>query len=377
MRSINRYIACLVLFFGVISLGQSETKACDRSEFILDSLVFNAVDSTFSVHTTLCIGGGLAGSTQGGDNNTPVFAIGVWGNPTINLISYTPDVSVFDTLIGDTTGCAMNNFTSTGGFGGTQVLVLYQGSGCNFQCITSTALCGRPHQQCDPYVFLFNELPDSLVALGVEGSGNINLGCTTPPNLDMLIDISDTILPVVWSSINAKQVAEEVEVNWGTIREVNNDHFEVMRSSSNGDWIEIGNLEAAAYSESGNSYSFNDPSPLKGQNQYKIVQVDIDGRFSESEVVSVQFNLESGMTWKAVGPNPTRDILNLSFLNEKEEFMQLQMFDMSGKKVFQKNFESNYGLNKMSLDLSAFGEGAYFLRINGSLGRLDKKIIKI
>lgn len=377
MKPINRCLVCIALLLGVVTLIPSNAVACDRTDFTLNSISFNPADSTFTITATMCIGGGLAGSTQGADNNTPVFGIGFWGSPGLSIISYSPDFNTGPPLTGDTTGCPMANFTNAGGAFGTQEIIVYQGQGCNFQCITSTAQCGRPHEQCIPMVYTVTEIPDSIVGLGVEGSGNIGQGCARPGEIDMVIDLHDTILPVEWATIHAMQVEEAIQVDWGTHMEVNNDHFEVMKSDANGDWSVLGSVAAAGFSDVRQSYSYLDQAPRQGQNQYKIVQVDFDGRSSESEVVSVQFDLQTGLVWKAVGPNPVRDILNLSFLSEMNESMQLQMFDMRGKKVFQKDIQGTYGLNTMNLDLSSFGEGAYFIRINGSQGRLDKKIIKL
>lgn len=156
------------------------SQACDRSELVLDNVV--QVGTEYDIYVSLSIGGGLAGSIQGADNNTPVFAFGFWSstvNP-INFSFFTPSVTS-----DSTNATAMGMVVFTPPFG-TQGMVVYQPLGINYTCITSTNLCGRPHTQIDQYRFRTNVLPDSMAAFGIEGSGSINLGCTGAR--DMVID---------------------------------------------------------------------------------------------------------------------------------------------------------------------------------------------
>lgn len=365
MKIFYRLITCLTIGLTFLVLSSNSAQACDRSQYQLDSATFDGTN--YTLYTTFCVGGGVVGSTRGADNWTGTIAFGVFGAPTMTFIGFTPA-----SLTSDTTMCTNPSTTFSGSFGA-NFGVAYISPGCFYTCVSSTALCGRPHSDCNQIVLTVSEIPDSIRLFGLEGTGNPVAGCY--PNPDLLIDF--TTLPVVWASFDAQKKDETVEVNWSTGQEVNNDHFSVMRSGINGEWSEIAQIEAFGNSEQGKSYSYTDENPLQGVNQYKIVQVDIDGRSSETEIVSINFVLDVNLEWREIGPVPTTDFLNFSFVSDKEFPMSLQLFNPKGEKVLEKDLTAKYGLNKMTLDLTVISEGVYFLRIKGAQGNLNKKIIKI
>ncbi len=365
----NNFIkALLSASLAIVLLGSSVEQAlgCDRSGYALDSITFNG--SEYSIYTTFCIGGGVVGSTFGADNFTATFAIGLYGSPTLQMTSFSPPF-----VISDTTNCLANAFTFSGGAGMNVDTGIAYVPSCFYTCISSTVGCGRPHSDCNQSVITVNELPDSLRLFGIEGTGNPIAGCF--PNPEMLIDFNT--LPVIWSSFGAVKQDEIVEIDWSTSQESNNNYFRVMRAAATGDWEELGTVNAVGHSETRQSYSFNDYAPQKGINRYKVVQVDNDGRTSETEVVSLQFELDEQFAWKHVGPVPTVDQLTMSFVSSSAQPVQLAIFNLRGQKVFEKSIDGIYGLNRLSIDISAFEAGAYYLKLNCSTGTLTKKIVKI
>lgn len=370
MKNFYRAFWCFAFAVALMFGSFQSAEACDRSEFRLDSITFDGTE--YTVYTTICIGAGVLGSAQGGDNNTTSIFFMAWGNPGLLFTSFPPSMT------SDTTGCTMNG-TLGGAIGGgplagVQTRVTYSpASACQYGCVTSTAGCGRPHQDCTPMAFTFNELPDSLRALGIEGTGNPFAGCFRPN--DMVIDF--TILPVVWASFDAQIVGESVDIEWATVSERNNDYFRVMRSTDGLQWSEIGTVDAIGNSDVRSDYTFVDEQPLQGTNQYKIVQVDQDSRSSESEVVSVNFDIGSKMEWRQVGPIPTADFLDVSFMAPQDESLTFQLVGMDGSILQQRKIDALYGLNKVQLNLSELSSGIYFIRLSGSQGALDRKVIKI
>lgn len=365
MKIFYRILTCLVIGFTFMVVTSNSTKACDRTQYVLDSMTFDGTN--YTIYSTFCVGGGIIGSTRGADNWTGTFAFGVYGAPSMTFGGFFPP-----SMTSDTTACTNNATTFSGSFGA-NFGVAYLSPGCFYTCVSSTALCGRPHSDCTQFQITVSEVPDSIRLFGMEGTGNPIAGCY--PNPDMLIDF--TTLPVVWSSFDAQEKNDVVEVNWSTVQEINNDYFRVMRAGDNGNWDEIGQIEASNNSEQGMSYTFIDENPLQGLNQYKIVQVDIDGRTSETEIVSLTFVMDVDLEWRQVGPVPTVDYLDLSFVSNMEFPMNLQLFNLKGEKVLGQDIIAKYGLNKMTLDLTVISEGVYFLRLKGARGSLNKKIVKI
>ncbi len=367
MKLFPRILSCLLLVFVVSGYSSNPLKACDRSLYVLDSVAFDGTN--YTVYTTFCVGGGIVGSTQGADNFTSLFAFGMYGSPTMQMVSWSPT-----SYTSDTTACQSNGvtFSQVPGIPSDTGVVFITNS-CYYSCIFSTAQCGRPHSDCNQFIVTFNELPDSIRLYGLEGTGNPVAGCY--PNPDMVIDF--TILPVIWSSFDARKQDERVDLSWRTTHEFNNSHYRVMRTGGDGEWAQIGTVDAIGYSENAQSYSFTDDAPLPGTNHYKIIQVDNDGRSSETEVISLNFELETQLEWHLVGPVPTTHLLNISFVTNSTEPLTLQVLNIRGEQVLNRPANAEYGLNRTSLDLSALSAGVYYLSLTGSQGTLRKKIVKI
>ena len=118
------------------------------------------------------------------------------------------------------------------------------------------------------------------------------------------------ILPVEYLFIKAAYLKESRSSNlvWATAKEWESSHFEIERSTQGLNFQKIGEIQAVGYKDTRTDYEFVDEFlPLSGGNiLYRIKQVDLDGSYSYSKVLSVRaqgIEFTSG-TWRAY-PNPT------------------------------------------------------------------------
>lgn len=75
-------------------------------------------------------------------------------------------------------------------------------------------------------------------------------------------------------------------------------------------------------------------------------------------------------------PNPTNNIITISFENLEPKITQLQILDITGKVLYQKQtFQINNESN-LSYDLSKFISGTYFMRIKVDKIIINRKILK-
>lgn len=382
MKLLYRAFTCSLLAFIMVST-YNPGKACDRSSFILDSLVFDGTN--YNVFATLCLGGGTLGGVNGANQFTSTFAIAFYGSSGV-ISGFTPP-----TLSADSTGCTFNGglfpvppvTPLLGGTGdaATSYVAYQPASGaCNFlSCIGNSVDCGLPHTQCYPMSFVLTDIPDSLTAIGIEGQGNPANGChqNFAPGYDDNITIDFTTLPVIWGGFMATAQEETVDLRWTTNNESNNDYFQVMRSADARNWEEIGQVDAVGDSQDPLNYDFTDENPMQGVNHYRIVQIDNNARFTETEVRTINFSAKFEMGWREVGPIPTRNKLSASFVVPESEILEIELFSIDGKKVMQESFDAESGRNTLNINLENFQEGIYFLRIKGSQGILERKLIKI
>ena len=359
-------LSTIFLLAAFLSTGvfTSKVKACDRSEINLDSVVVGP--GYLDIYIQMSVGGGITGTSKGAGSDTRTFAYAFYSASPISLVSFTPQ------LVGDSTGGVYPGADIGAAFGANFVLG-YIDTGTPYTCISTTASCGNKHTDVKQVFIRVDAIPDSVRLLGIEGSGNPFAGCY--PDADMLLDF--TILPVVWAGFNAKVEPQGVALDWATSVETNNDHFLVQRSGNGVDFETIATVAAASNSSKANSYDYVDNNPVEGSNFYKIVQVDIDGNRGESEVLTVTYQIPSGLFWTAVGPNPVESVINLQFSSEKTQQLTLQVIDIQGRMVRNQQVEARAGNNSLDMDLSTEANGFYFLRIVGASAKLEKKILKM
>ena len=364
-------LACILLF---ASSGASSVKACDRSSYVLDSIVFSGGLQT--IYTTMCIGGGLQGVNKGanGDSRDMGFGFYTPGAVPITISAFTPA-----SITGDTTGCTYTGVNAAANAGnppfsaqGLIAFVDFFGCPAGYTCIGSQAVCGRLHTQCTQVTFTVDILPDSIRLFGAEGGGNPVAGCY--PNPDMVLTF--TVLPVVWGDFTGRAHQDGILLNWSTLSETNNDHFEVFRSENGNSFEKIADLSGIGNATQVSNYEYLDRYPMQGISQYKIRQVDIDGGQDETEVISMTYTLPDGLSWNKVGPTPTDGPVSLDFFAGMEEILSLKVFDVKGEVVIQQRVEAKVGSNKIGLDLSGFGSGVYYLRLAATSQNIDYKLMK-
>lgn len=101
-------------------------------------------------------------------------------------------------------------------------------------------------------------------------------------------------LPVELSSFSAFVNGTSVILNWSTETEVGNYGFDVERKrqdEKSETWVKIGFVEGHGNSNSPKNYKFEDASPPSGTLQYRLKQIDTDGKFAYSDVVNVEVGI--------------------------------------------------------------------------------------
>ncbi|MBK8620727.1 MAG: T9SS type A sorting domain-containing protein [Saprospiraceae bacterium] len=107
-----------------------------------------------------------------------------------------------------------------------------------------------------------------------------NNGCSAP------------VLPVSFGDFVITKRNDAVGLFWTTYQEVNNDFFTVERSENGYEFEAIGYLKGIGFSDTKQSYHFEDKLPASGFVYYRIKQTDFDGKTGYSEVRFINFEKE-------------------------------------------------------------------------------------
>mgnify|MGYP006094174163 CR=1 FL=1 len=173
------------------------------------------------------------------------------------------------------------------------------------------------------------------------------------------------ILPVEFSSFEAEKTKEKIKLAWKTASEINNDRFDIERSTDAVIYETIGAVKGNGNSLGLNDYTFVDESPLTGINYYRLKQIDIDGRFEYSDMVSVEMDRSS----IRITPTSTYDFVIVSTGAESSIILR----SVNGQVMNQQsNSEGNF-----TVEMAHYPQGIYFLTINMNGSIQTEKVVRL
>ncbi len=182
-------------------------------------------------------------------------------------------------------------------------------------------------------------------------------------------------LPVELTTFTATLTSSAtVMLNWQTATEVNNYGFSVERKSEveNREWQEVGFVDGHGNSNSPKEYSFIDTSPLSGAVSYRLKQVDIDGTFEYSDVVTVELDSPKQFKFSQNYPNPFNPTTMISYTLPTDSKVKIEIFNTLGQSVaVLVNDNKTAGYYESSWDASNLPSGIYLISIRAE--GLDSK----
>jgi len=152
-------------------------------------------------------------------------------------------------------------------------------------------------------------------------------------------------------------------VTWKTASESNSDYFVLERSRDGIHWTEITELKAAGTSNKENHYTHYDLGAGRYfEGYYQLTQVDYDGKFKIYDPVSVQCNKEAEYQ-VAVYPNPVTDKMLVTVYSLKSSHIEIDLTNLSGQILTQREFELEKGMNVFEFDLASYKKGLYIIYV--------------
>lgn len=168
----------------------------------------------------------------------------------------------------------------------------------------------------------------------------------------------DAPLPVELLSFNAYPKDENVHIEWVTASEINNDYFEVQRSSDGINYETNEIVDGNGTSSQMHQYELTDFNPLPGLSYYRIRQVDFDGQNETFNPVPVNFEKTAIEGLQIIRLNNTH---NIEYNDLYESNYKLIITDNLGRIVLMENIQSNSGHN--SYPITLYTRGVYHASI--------------
>ena len=188
------------------------------------------------------------------------------------------------------------------------------------------------------------------------------------------------VLPIELLYFRAKFNNGQVEFNWATATEINNDYFTIERSQDGNSFVEIFRKPGAGNSTSRLEYSATDNAPVSGTSYYRLKQTDYDGKYEYFPTQSVENKLTGGETSlniKSVAPNPFSDHFDLRYSVPQPGLVEIMMSSVSGKTILKESAVAGEGLNTFSFqDRQDEPPGIYLVTLVCNGEARSQRIIK-
>lgn len=194
-----------------------------------------------------------------------------------------------------------------------------------------------------------------------------------------IITSSSVSLPIRLVSFTGKRLTDnQVELKWTTALEENNLGFEVERSKDGISFDKIGFVDGAGNSVQIKNYNYLDNNQIAAY--YRLRQVDLDGKFSLSNIVFVSGSNQDKLR---AYPNPYSNARNISVLQiqaseefKKAEKIAIEIVATNGLSLWKSNGDFAQVQKDLNDQFSQIANGLYMVKFIADGKAYLIKIIK-
>lgn len=168
---------------------------------------------------------------------------------------------------------------------------------------------------------------------------------------------------------------DHISLDWSTLNETNNRHFEVQRSYDGRNWTNLSIIKGAGNSNEMKDYRFIDEVPLNGVNFYRLKTLDYNDKVELSSVQMVIYE-NSSNSEISIFPNPGSSVINLKINNENPDGsdMAVSLINSMGQTMpLEFTFYNGYA----QFDVTNIPAGLYFVKSEmNSVSRLIPLVVE-
>lgn len=163
-------------------------------------------------------------------------------------------------------------------------------------------------------------------------------------------------LPVGISYFKGKISGKSNNLTWATLNENYLDHFEIQRSTDGVNFNMIGSFTAGK-----NVYAYTDEKAPSCLSYYRLKNVDKDGAFSYSEIITVNNN--SPVIVLAKYPNPVTDVLTLVIQGAVYGKIDISIHNFEGRLVKKQTVTKPDFSWKGTVNTANLQKGVYTIQV--------------
>ncbi len=204
------------------------------------------------------------------------------------------------------------------------------------------------------------------------GNGTFNL-TTGPGSMNPCPTCPQAPLPVELNDFKATVAGDNlVSLTWETGSETNNSHFDIERSLDAARFENIGTVAGNGTTSATNFYKFDDVKAVAGETYYRLKQVDLDGGYEYSDVLTVRIASDDVIV--SVSPNPVKESAIVRLGDNIAPNTVLELLTPAGQVV--RTFEVDNSTSSLEINISDLPEGIYMLSVDNA-SREQKAFYKV
>ncbi len=183
--------------------------------------------------------------------------------------------------------------------------------------------------------------------------------------IDKLQVLSPVQVPVELISFAASVNDGNVTLTWSTATETNNKGFDIQRRVGDGEFVTVGHIAGKGTTTEKQNYSFTDKNLEVGVYTYRLKQVDLDGKYSYSNMIDAEIVRPAVFALDQNYPNPFNPATKITFSLAVDSKVTLSVYNVLGQQVATLvNGTLTAGSHSAQFDASALQSGVYFAKID-------------
>jgi len=214
----------------------------------------------------------------------------------------------------------------------------------------------------------------AYVASATSGTTVTYTGVTLPTGSTFTFGSTPVSLPVVWRSFTADLTGkDDITLNWVIDENQNAKVYEVEHSLDGTHFSKIGEV---ANETDTKAYSFDYPSATAGTHYFRVHEVDLDGKFIYSKIISVLVKTND-YTLRLLSNPVNTSAVDMEIVSATSAKATLSLLSSAGSRILALQQQVQPGSNRLQLPIGTVAAGNYILQVRIGSTVLHEKVIKL
>jgi hypothetical protein len=195
-------------------------------------------------------------------------------------------------------------------------------------------------------------------------------------SVGLAIENSGSPLPVELAGLRAVANGDRVLLTWETASEWNNAYFQVEAAASEREFVPLGTVEGTGTTSAPQTYRYLTSDLAPDTYRFRLKQVDVDGSFTFSDIVSVDLQTPDRLALWGNAPNPFHDVTSIQYEIPRDVHVTLRVYDVLGRRVatFVDHYQSA-GRYEVTVDGASLASGTYFYRLSAGNRTATRRMV--